>query len=407
MLFINARVILESGILQNGFVRTKGTKIVEVGECKKNADKSCCNGSVTGTNGAFAPKDGETVVDCAGDFISPGFIDIHTHGGGGFDNMDGSPEDIEGAALAHLKYGTTTYYPTTLTSSDEALFKTFDCFRQVKKNKNKLPHLPGLHLEGPFFDMVQKGAQDPRYIKNPKPENYMPILEKGEGIISRISFAPELPGALEMADVFYKAGIMMAAGHTAATYDEISKAYDHGVTHLTHFYSGMSGIERKGGFRILGTIEAGYIMDGLSIELIADGMHLPPDLLKMILKLKDHDHICICTDSMRGAGMPEGPSILGAKIGGQEVIIEGGIAKMPDRTSFAGSVCTMDRTVRTMVYKASLPMWKAVRMASLLPARFMGIEKKTGSISAGKEADLLIFDNDVNIKQVFVSGKKM
>jgi N-acetylglucosamine-6-phosphate deacetylase len=388
MLFAHARVILKDGIIQNGFVEIKGSKISKVG--------------MMDTLEAI-PKD---AIDCKGLYLSPGFIDIHSHGGGGFDIMDGSSTDITGAARAHLTHGTTTYYPTTLTSSDEDLFHTFDCFREARKQSGGLPHLPGLHLEGPFFDMVEKGAQDSRYICNPTPEHYMKILEKGEGCIKRVSFAPELPGAIEMADRLQGTGIMLAAGHTAATYDQISKAYDHGVHHLTHFYSGMCSITRKGGFRILGTVESGYLIDALSFEIIADGMHLPPDLLKLILKLKRHDKICLCTDSMRGAGMQEGPSILGPKKTGQAVIIEDGIAKMPDRTCFAGSVATADRLVRVMVYKAGLSIWEAVRMASLQPASFIGIDATTGSIEQGKEADLLLFDDDITIKQVYVSGKR-
>lgn len=388
MLFTNAKIIIKDSVIQKGFLRTTKGKITEIG-----------SGNPQET------KEEEPIEDCQGLFLSPGFIDIHSHGGGGHDIMDGSENDIIKAAQTHLKHGTTTYYPTTLTSSDEALFHTFTCFRTAQRSKKVLPHLLGLHLEGPYFNMAEKGAQNPRYIRNPDPKHYMPIMEKGEGIISRISFAPELPGALEMADRLRDSGIMLSAGHTAATYDQIKKAFDHGVTHLTHFYSGMSSISRVGGFRILGTVESGYLIDGLSIELIADGMHLPPDLLKMILKLKNHEKICVCTDSMRGADMPDGLSILGSKQLGQVVIIEDGIAKMPDHTGFAGSVATMDRLVRVMVYQAGLPLWEAVRMASLLPAKFMGIEAHTGSLEAGKDADLLLFDNDITIKKVFVDGK--
>jgi len=389
MLFINAKLIMDDSILQNGYLNVTDGKITGIG------------------TGSPLLSKGVEAFDCKGLFLSPGFVDIHSHGGGGADIMDGTPQDIITAAQTHLRHGTTTYYPTTLTSSDEALFHTFDCFREARKCHDTLPHLPGLHLEGPYFDMVEKGAQDPRYIKVPTPGHYMNILEKGEGIISRISFAPELPGALEMADRMQNSGIMLSAGHTAATYEVIRKAFDHGVRHLTHFYSGMSTIHREGGYRILGTVEAGYLIDGLSVELIADGMHLPPDLLKMILKLKNHDKICVCTDSMRGAGMPEGPSILGPKDSGQPVIIEDGIAKMPDRTCFAGSVATTDRLVRVMTYKAGLPLWEAVRMASALPARFMGIDDHTGTLSVGKDADLLLFDDDITIRKVFVDGKEV
>ena len=384
--FINARLVLSDGLIQKGYLKEENGKIISYGDM---------NDSLV--------SEGE-IIDCTGFYLSPGFIDIHTHGAGGYDFMDGTVQDIVEACRAHLKHGTTMILPTTLTSSDEDLFLTIDNFKEAQKLKENMPHLPGLHLEGPYFDMIQKGAQDPRYIRNPDPQHYMKIMERAQGCIRRWSVAPELPGALEMADRLIPVGVMMSAGHTAATYEEMKVAFDHGIRHLTHFYSGMSSIVRKGGFRVLGAVESGYLIDGMTVELIADGMHLPPELLRMILKCKNHDEICLCTDSMRGAGMPEGPSILGPIKGGQDVIIEDGIAKMPTRDSFAGSVATTDRLVRVMVYQAGLPLWEAVKMMSLLPSRFINEEDHTGSIAVGKDADLVLFDQDINIHQVYVSG---
>ncbi|MGI5965689.1 N-acetylglucosamine-6-phosphate deacetylase [Anaerotruncus rubiinfantis] len=386
--FVNARLVLPDGVRQNGFLKEDAGKILSFGDM---------DNSLIGT--------GE-IIDCGGRYLAPGFIDIHSHGGGGFDYMDGSAEDIVGAARAHLRHGTTSVLPTTMTSSDEDLFLTIDNFKEAKKVRENMPDLLGLHLEGPYFDMVEKGAQPDQYIQNPRPEHYMKVMERADGCIKRWSLAPELPGALEMADRLLPMGVMLAAGHTAATYDQMKEAFDHGIRHLTHFYSGMSTIVRKGGFRVLGVVESGYLIDGLTVELIADGMHLPPVLLRLILKCKNHDEICLCTDSMRGAGMPEGPSILGPRKGGQDVIIEGGIAKMPDRTCFAGSVATTDRLVRVMVYEAGLPIWEAVKMASLLPAKFIGEDGRKGSIEAGKDADLVLFDEDINVSAVYVGGVK-
>lgn len=386
--FVNARLVLPDGVVQHGFLKEDNGKILSFGSMDKNL-------IVQGD-----------LIDCNGQYLAPGFIDIHTHGGGGFDYMDGTAEDIVGAARAHLRHGTTSVLPTTLTSSDEDLFLTIDNFKEAQKVHSDMPNLLGLHLEGPYFDMVQKGAQPEQYIQNPNPAHYMKVMERADGCIKRWSLAPELPGALEMADRLIPMGVMLSAGHTAATYDQLQAAFDHGIRHLTHFYSGMSTITRKGGFRVLGAIESGYLIDGLTVELIADGMHLPPELLRLILKCKDHDQICLCTDSMRGAGMPEGPSILGPIKGGQNVIIEDGIAKMPDRTCFAGSVATTDRLVRVMVYQAGLSLWEAVKMITLLPARFIGMEAEKGSIAVGKDADLVLFDQDINVSAVYVGGTK-
>lgn len=386
--FVNAGLILEDRILPNGWLTENDGKIIAFGAMDE------------------ATKQGE-IVDCQQAFLSPGFVDIHSHGGGGYDYMDGTLEDIIGAARAHLRHGVTSVLPTTLTSSDEDLFVAIEHFKTAQKLCDDMPCLLGLHLEGPYFDMMEKGAQDERFIRNPDPAHYMKILERADGCVKRISFAPELPGALEMADRLAGTGILLAAGHTAATYDQMREAFDHGITHLTHFYSGMSTITRRDGFRVLGAVESGYLIDGLTVELIADGIHLPPELLQLIVKCKKHEDICVCTDSMRGAGMPDGPSILGPRKGGQDVIIEDGIAKMPDRSCFAGSVATGDRLVRVMHTEAGLPLWEAVRMASLHPARFIGVEQQKGSLAVGKDADLVLFDQDVQVSAVYVAGIKI
>lgn len=270
-----------------------------------------------------------------------------------------------------------------------------------------MPELLGVHLEGPYFAPAQAGAQPPGYMLKPEPEHYRAVLNYGEGTIMRWSSAPELPGALKLGDELQKRGVMAAIGHTDASYEEMCQAVLHGYSHVTHLYSGMSSITRKEGRRILGAVEASYLLDELTVEIIADGIHLPPELLRLILKCKNHDSICLVTDSMRGAGMPEGPSVLGSKKNGLPVMIEGGIAMMPDRTGFAGSVATTDRLVRVMTKQAGLSMWEAVKMITINPARFAGVDGRKGSLEPGKDADMLIFDDDVRIQDVYVSGKKI
>ena len=207
-----------------------------------------------------------------------------------------------------------------------------------------------------------------------------------------------------MGDELASRGILALMGHSNAKFDTVKLAVQHGYTHLTHFYSAMSTITRENGHRKLGLVEAGYLYDQLNIEIIADGIHLPPELLKLIVKCKDHSHICLVTDSMRGANMPDGPSLLGSKAHGTPVIIKDGIANMPAFDGFAGSVATTDRLVRVMTQKAGLPVWDAVRMASLNPAIFLGKQDQYGSIAPGKYADLLIFDDDIRISSVYVAG---
>ena len=385
-IFTNARIVLPDTILDDHYLSVKNGVIESIG--KGTPDREQLNSCTT--------------VDCGGQYLSPGFIDIHCHGGGGADFMDGHMEDILTAARAHLIHGTTGICPTTLTCSDEELFTFFESFRQAREVTEQMPHLLGIHLEGPYFSPAQAGAQPPKYLVHPRPEHYHEILRRGN--IVRWSAAPELPGALELGDELAGKGIKVSMGHSDAGFEDIVNAMEHGYSQITHFYSAMSTITRKRGRRVLGLIECGYLFDRLKVEIIADGIHLPPELLKLILKCKNHDDICLVTDSMRGAGMPDGPSLLGSKKNGVPVIIEDGIANMPDFSSFAGSVATTDRLVRVMVQKAGLPVWEAVKMASLNPASFLGIQETYGSIQPGKSADLLIFDDDIRISSVYVSG---
>lgn len=387
-IFTNARIVLPDTILNDHYLSVKNGVIESIG--KGTPDREQLNSCTT--------------VDCGGQYLSPGFIDIHCHGGGGADFMDGHMEDILTAARAHLIHGTTGICPTTLTCSDEELFTFFESFRQAGEVTEQMPHLLGIHLEGPYFSPAQAGAQPPKYLVHPRPEHYHEILRRGQGNIVRWSAAPELPGALELGDELAGKGIKVSMGHSDAGFEDIVNAMEHGYSQITHFYSAMSTITRKRGRRVLGLIECGYLFDRLKVEIIADGIHLPPELLKLILKCKNHDDICLVTDSMRGAGMPDGPSLLGSKKNGVPVIIEDGIANMPDFSSFAGSVATTDRLVRVMVQKAGLPVWEAVKMASLNPASFLGIQETYGSIQPGKSADLLIFDDDIRISSVYVSG---
>ena len=387
-IFTNARIVLPDTILDDHYLSVKNGVIESIG--KGTPDREQLNSCTT--------------VDCGGQYLSPGFIDIHCHGGGGADFMDGHMEDILTAARAHLIHGTTGICPTTLTCSDEELFTFFESFRQAREVTEQMPHLLGFHLEGPYFSPAQAGAQPPKYLVHPRPEHYHEILRRGQGNIVRWSAAPELPGALELGDELAGKGIKVSMGHSDAGFEDIVNAMEHGYSQITHFYSAMSTITRKRGRRVLGLIECGYLFDRLKVEIIADGIHLPPELLKLILKCKNHDDICLVTDSMRGAGMPDGPSLLGSKKNGVPVIIEDGIANMPDFSSFAGSVATTDRLVRVMVQKAGLPVWEAVKMASLNPASFLGIQETYGSIQPGKSADLLIFDDDIRISSVYVSG---
>ena len=348
--------------------------------------------------------EGATEIDAGGKFIAPGFIDLHIHGGGGHDFMDGSEAGFLEIAKIHAKYGTTAMLPTTLSSGKEDLLKTIETYTLADKKNIAGAQFIGLHLEGPYFAMNQRGAQDPRYIRDPDPEEYREILSH-TSIIKRWSAAPELKGAIEFGKYLLSKGVLPAIAHTDAIYEEVVDAFENGYTLATHLYSGMSGVTRRNAFRYAGVIESAFIIDAMDVEIIADGIHLPPPLLKLIYKIKGPDRIALITDAMRAAGMPPGPSILGGKKNGLQVIVEDGVAKLPDRSAFAGSVATADRLVRTMVKMADVPLIDAIRMISTTPAKIIGMADKKGSLVAGKDADVIIFNDDIEIDTTVIKGK--
>ncbi len=381
-----------------------GTAILPSGE-QPETTVICRDGKIEAiVRGDVAPKAGDVVISAEGKYISPGFIDIHVHGGGGHDFMDGTVEAFLGAARAHAEHGTTALVPTTLTAPDDELFQTFDVFREASAQNTNGAKMIGLHLEGPYFSPAQSGAQDPRHLKTPVRAEYERILEAAPEIV-RWSVAPELPGALEMGRVLKSRGVLASIAHTDAVCETVEEAFVAGYTHATHLYSAMSSVVRRNAFRYAGAVEAAYLLDGMTVEVIADGVHLPRPLLQFAVKFKGVDRVALCTDAMRGAGMPDGESILGSLKNGQKVVIEDGVAKMPDRKAFAGSVATTDRLVRTMRDLAGCSLADAVRMMTATPARILGLDDKMGSLEIGKAADLVVFNEKIEIDRTIRSGR--
>lgn len=343
-------------------------------------------------------------IDAQGKFVAPGFIDIHVHGGGGHDFMDGNETAFLKIAETHARHGTTAMLPTTLTSERSGLFETLDIYEQAKKKNTNGAQFLGMHLEGPYFAMNQRGAQDPRYIRDPDPEEYKAVIAHSSSI-RRWSAAPELKGAIEFGRYLCEHGILAAVAHTDAIYEEVLEAFDNGYTLATHLYSGMSGVTRRNAFRFAGVIESAFIIDEMDVEIIADGVHLPAPLLKLVYKIKGAQRTALITDAMRAAGMPPGNSILGNIKTGLPVIVEDDVAKLPDRTAFAGSVATTDRLVRNMIRLADVPLAEAVQMMTSTPARIAGVSDRKGSLTQGKDADVVIFDENINIQTTIVGGR--
>lgn len=376
----NGKVIVNNQILEKTNIYIKGGEIA----------------SVTEQN---LPFDNE--INAEGLYVSPGFIDMHVHGGGGFDFMDGGIEPILGAANLHLEHGTTSLLATTLACSTNCLVEFLGDLKKVIDQKIA-PNIIGAHLEGPYFALSQSGAQNPDYIKAPKKDEYEMICNVGKGYIKRWSFAPELQGSAEFCKYLKENGIVPSVGHSDATYDDVKAVYEQGLRLITHFYSCVSTITRHKGFRKLGIIESTYLLDDMEVEIIADGCHLPKELIALILKLLGTDKVSLVTDAMRGAGMPDGESFLGRIDEATPCIIEDGVAKLTDKSGFAGSVATADRLIRTMLTVTTLP--NAVKMMTENPAKILGLSNK-GKIQNGYDADIVLFDENINIKTVIVGGE--
>lgn len=382
---INGKIITPQRIIKGGVVIITGEKIAEVSES---------NTEVTDA----------IEIDAKGNYISAGFIDIHVHGGGGHDFMDATEAAFLNVAELHAQYGTTSMLPTTLSSTKEEMLKALKAYESANtKNINGSQFL-GMHLEGPYFAMNQRGAQDPRFIRDPDPLEYEEILSLSSAV-KRWSAAPELKGAIEFGRYLRSKNVLPAVAHTDAIYEDVVVAFENGYTLATHLYSAMSGVTRRNAFRYAGVIESAFILDGMDVEIIADGVHLPAPLLKLVYKIKGAERTALITDAMRAAGLPPGESILGSLTNGLKVIVEDGVAKLPDRTSFAGSVATADRLVRTMITMAEVSLTDTIKMITSTPARILNIADTKGSLVKDKDADIVIFDSDINIQMTMIKGK--
>lgn len=343
-------------------------------------------------------------VNCGGHFVSAGFVDIHQHGGGGSDYMDGFSEDYVNATEAHLVHGTTSVMPTLLSASTEAIVSAVDRYKNAKRDARVRANLLGIHIEGPYISAAQAGAQKSEHIRSFCEKEYRMIADVAEGNIKRWSVAPEVEGAEAFAAFAREQGITLSIAHSNADFETVVKAYDWGFRHVTHLYSCVSTITRKNGFRAAGVLEAAYYLDGMNVEIIADGCHLPINLLSYVAKFKSRDRIALITDAMRAAGQDVRESYLGSRNDPLPVMIEDGVAKLTDRSAFGGSIATADRLVRNMVASGvSLP--EAVRMMTVNPLKMMGLDVQKGELKKGYDADVCVFDGNINVKAVFCGGR--
>ena len=381
----NGHIVLPQEVLEKGSLLMEDGRIVAVNE-------PC-------------PQDAE-VVDAKGGYILPGFIDIHVHGGGDSDFMDNEVGAFHAAARAHCAHGTTGIVPTTMTCADSLLEEVIDCFLEAKKLPQDGAELLGLHLEGPYFSAASKGAQPISEQRIPTREALESILKRAKGTILRWDAAPELPNMDIFAQVMKENNVMASAAHTAATAGEAIEAYGNGFSHVTHFYNATSTFHKKNGIVYSGVVEATYISDDVTVELIGDGCHIPKESMLLARKIKGADKICLITDAMRAAGTDHTTSILGARDTGVPVVVKDDVAQLTDLSSYAGSIATMDRCLRTAHVRYGIPLEEVSRMLSLTPARLMGVDHRMGSLEVGKDADVVIMDESFQVEAVFTTGNR-
>lgn len=375
----NARTILPNRIKKHQSIVIEAGKIIEIN------DDECI-------------PDNMPTLDANGLFAAPGCIDTHIHGGGGHDFTEATPEAFRKAASAHAKYGTTALFPTLAAAPLTTFRRAFEVCESMMHETNTGARIMGLHLEGNYLNKRMCGGQNPKYLSIPDEKEYKALLRETR-CIKRWSAAPELPGALEFGRFTSEQGVLVSLAHTIAGYDLVKQAWESGYTHATHFYNAMTSIHKQREYKKEGTVEAIYLIDGMSIELIADGIHVPPALLELAYRIKGVDNTILVTDAMAPSACenPESPD--------PRMIIEDGVCKLADRSALCGSIATTNRLIRTLVDQAKIPLTDAVRMASEVPARLMGINDRKGSLAKGKDADLILFNDKIQIQATFVEGR--
>ena len=324
---------------------------------------------------------------------------MHTHGAGGYAFMNSTVEDVIAGCDYHLAHGTTSIVPTI--SAGE-----FETMKQAVVNIHKAKgqtkgYILGAHLEGPYLSPKQAGAQCPVFITPPKKADYESLIEEyGESIV-RWTYAPENDANGAFCKYLTEHNIIASAGHTDAVNADMVRAIENGCNLITHLYSCTSTVTRNHGFRSLGVIESAYLHNELYVEIIADGKHLPPDLIKMIIKIKGTDKVALITDSLEIAGT----DIKEGVMSGTEFIVEDGVCKLKDRSAFAGSVATADLLIKTLVNDCGYGVPTAVKMLTEVPAKILKVNK--GILAVGYDADIVVFNEDIKVSDIFIAGRKI
>lgn len=400
---IRGRAVLESGICEQATVSVQDGKIVGIvsdGETlpeenmRPQSDDGAAGSSRTESSGSS-----DRVIDMEDGILLPGFIDVHVHGGVGFEFMDATKEAYDAITRFHSMHGTTTMLATTVTAAKEALDQVLKAVASYQSEGMPFARLLGVHLEGPFISPKWPGAQNPAYIVEPQPDWFDPWLEQFPGLIKLLTLAPETNGALALIKQLREQGIICACGHTDASYDQMLQAVEHGLEHAVHTFNAMTGLHH----REPGTVGAVLSDQRISAEIIADGHHVHPACIRLLTQLKNEDNLLLITDAVAAAGLSDGIYSLGEL----DVVVKDGVVRLKEGGNLAGSTLTMIGALRFMVQEIGLSLTEASRLASFNPAKLLGIADEAGSIAIGKRADFVLVSPELEIRQVWVGGKPL
>lgn len=374
----SARLVSEGRILHNGWVRFEGGTIAEVG---------------TGDDwrGSVAGDRTDAVIDADNAWLTPGFVDIHNHGGGGASFDDGEDSILAGLDL-HQRHGTTRFVISLVTAPVEELAVRV---AEVAAMTQDDARILGSHLEGPFLDAGHKGAHDPALLRPATPADVELLLGASGGTIRQLTIAPELPGGLDAVRAFSAAGVAVAVGHTGADYAQTLAAFDAGASILTHAFNGMDGIHH----RAPGPVAAAAHAAGVTLEVINDGVHVHPEVVRMTFASAP-GRVALITDAMAAAGSDDGDYLLGSLA----VEVRAGVARLAGGGSIAGSTLTLDDALRRAVFEVGIPVQDAVLALTGTPAAAVGRGHDLGRLAAGFAADAVLLDDDFRVLQVFTAG---
>jgi N-acetylglucosamine-6-phosphate deacetylase len=388
--FTNATIVLPDQLLPKGGLAAEDGRIAGVGLPRA------------------IPGD---AIDLGGMYLCPGFIDLHVHGGDGADFMDSTAEAFRTVCRCHLRHGTTSLTPTSTVGRMDQYLRFLELCSELYGDVPGGSRIVGSHFYGPYFAQPARGCHPDQEFLTPEPENAEPFTKLAAHLPLAVTVAPEIDNAEWLVRTYRDRGVRFNVGHSHATFPQVEAAVGWGVRHVDHLFCAMSDRARLRQSQTFpmraGVLEATLYFDELTTEVIADGKHLGPELLRLAYKVKGPDRLALVTDAMRAVDMPDGEYWFGAEGTGERVRKLDGVGVTLDGAALASGATGMDQAVRTMHQLAGVPLPEAVRMASLTPARILGIDSDAGSLETGKRADLVVIDTELNVKQVYVGGERV